>query len=217
MSVSRATVRTPWASPRPTIVRASSRAASRSLHEGARADLHVEHQGVGALGDLLGHDRAGDQRDRLDRAGHVAQGVELAVGRGQVGARPRRSRRPPRRAGATNSSSRAGPCAARGSTRACRACRRCGRGRGRRAAAPRRRSAATSGQSGSETLSPTPPVECLSTVGAADAREVEALAGADHGLGPGGELARRQPAEEDGHAAAPRPARRRPRRRCRRR
>jgi hypothetical protein len=49
------------------------------LHEGARADLDVEHQCAGALGDLLGHDRRRDQRDRLDRAGHVAQGVELLV------------------------------------------------------------------------------------------------------------------------------------------
>ncbi len=56
----------------------------RVLHERARADLHVEHERVGALGDLLAHDRAGDQRDRLDRAGDVAQRVELLVGRGQV-------------------------------------------------------------------------------------------------------------------------------------
>ncbi len=52
--------------------------------EGAGAHLHVEHQGVGSLGDLLAHDRRGDERDGLDGAGDVAQGVELAVGRRQV-------------------------------------------------------------------------------------------------------------------------------------
>ena len=51
------------------------------LHECARANLHVEHQRLGAFGKLLAHDRAGNQRDGLDRAGHIAQGVELLVGR----------------------------------------------------------------------------------------------------------------------------------------
>ncbi len=54
------------------------------LHEGTGAHLHVEHQRLGALGDLLAHDRAGYQRDRLDRAGDVAQGVEQLVGGRQV-------------------------------------------------------------------------------------------------------------------------------------
>ena len=56
------------------------------LHEGAAADLDVQHQRTGAFGDLLAHDRGGDQRDGLHRAGDVPQGVELLVGRGQSGA-----------------------------------------------------------------------------------------------------------------------------------
>src|SRR5215475_9226398 len=40
-------------------------------HESAAADLDVEHQRPGALGDLLGHDRARDERDRLHRPGDV--------------------------------------------------------------------------------------------------------------------------------------------------
>ena len=51
--------------------------------------------------------------------------------------------------------------------------------------------AATSGARTSETLSPTPPVECLSTVGRDSPREVEPLARVDHRGGPRRELARR--------------------------
>src|SRR5690606_34155500 len=54
------------------------------LHEGAAADLDVQDQRAGALGDLLGHDGGGDQRDRLHGAGDVAEGVELLVGGGQA-------------------------------------------------------------------------------------------------------------------------------------
>ena len=42
------------------------------LHEGAIADLHVEHDRVGAGRDLLRHDAGGDQRHVVDRRGHVA-------------------------------------------------------------------------------------------------------------------------------------------------
>ena len=55
-------------------------------HEGAGAELHIEHQRVGALRDLLRHDARGDQRDRLDGAGDIAQRVELLVGRREAGA-----------------------------------------------------------------------------------------------------------------------------------
>ena len=57
------------------------------------------------------------------------------------------------------------PSRSRGSSRACRASRRCGRARGRRSSAPLPPQAATIGASSSETLSPTPPVECLSSTG----------------------------------------------------
>ena len=49
------------------------------LHEGTRADLHVQDQGTRALGDLLAHDRGRNQRDRLHGRGDVAQRVELLV------------------------------------------------------------------------------------------------------------------------------------------
>ena len=50
------------------------------LHEGARSDLDVQDEGSRALGDLLAHDGAGDQRDRLHGRCDVAQRVELLVG-----------------------------------------------------------------------------------------------------------------------------------------
>ena len=55
------------------------------LHERPAAHLDVQHQRAGAFGDLLAHDRRGDQRDGLDRAGDVTQRVQLLVGRGQAG------------------------------------------------------------------------------------------------------------------------------------
>ena len=54
-------------------------------HERPGAHLHVEHERLGALGNLLRHDRAGDERDRLHSSGHVAERVELAVGGGEAG------------------------------------------------------------------------------------------------------------------------------------
>ena len=50
------------------------------LHERAGAGLDVEHQRVDAFRQLLAHDGGADQVRALDRAGDVAQGVELAVG-----------------------------------------------------------------------------------------------------------------------------------------
>ena len=55
------------------------------LHEGAVADLDVEHDRVGAAGDLLRHDDRGDQRHDVDRRRHVAEAVELLVGGHEVG------------------------------------------------------------------------------------------------------------------------------------
>ena len=49
--------------------------------ERALAVLHVEHQGVESLGELLRHDAGGDQGDRLDGPGDVPQGVEFLVRR----------------------------------------------------------------------------------------------------------------------------------------
>ena len=75
-----ASVRTPEALPIATSDSASAPRVGFRLHEGAAAGLHVEHEGVDALGDLLAHDRRADERDALDRAGDVAQRVELLVG-----------------------------------------------------------------------------------------------------------------------------------------
>jgi hypothetical protein len=54
------------------------------LHEGAVAYLDVEDDCVGAGGDLLGHDARGDQADVVDGRRHVAQRVELLVGRDEL-------------------------------------------------------------------------------------------------------------------------------------
>ena len=138
MSVSSAVVATPGVGAERDHRAGELARAVDVAHERARAELHVEHERVGALGDLLRHDARGDERDRLDRAGDVAQRVELLVGRGEA-----------RAGGADHRADvaqlreqlvvRSAPRASRGSTRACRACRRCDRGRGRRAAARRRR------------------------------------------------------------------------------
>ena len=58
------------------------------FHERAAAGFDVEQDAVAARRDLLAHDRRGDQRDALDRAGHVAQRVELFVGRAEVAGLP---------------------------------------------------------------------------------------------------------------------------------
>ena len=157
---------------------------------------------------FLRHDRAGDQRDRLDRAGHVAQGVELAVGRGQVAARRaddradvgragarRRSRdRSERNPGIASSLSRVPPVwpePAPGELRH-------GRPAGGHQRAQRQGDLVADAAGG--VLVDRRPTET-------DDRS-RRVARADHRVGPGGQLARGQAAEEDGHAAAPTPARR---------
>ena len=165
MSVSSAHGRQPGAARPPRRAsRASSSAPVALGHEGAGAELDVHHERVEPGGELLGQDRGDDQRDRLDGAGGVADRVQAAVGGGEVGGladdraaglahRPARSAR-----------GRAS-CRSPGSRRACPACRRCGRGRGRRSSAPRRRTPRRSAPASATTLSPTPPVECLSSTG----------------------------------------------------
>ena len=161
------------------------------LHERAVAGLHVEHEGVDALRHLLAHDRGGDERPALHGGGHVAQRVELAVGgrdlRRLADEAPGRSSR----STARNSCEREAAPGSPGSTPACRACRRCGRGRGRRSSARRRRRPRPAGARTRLVLSPTPPVECLSTLGPGQVGEVEHLARAHHRLGEGHRLLRR--------------------------
>src|SRR5215510_3334515 len=47
--------------------------------------LHVENQRIEPLGELLAHDAGRDERDRWDSSRDIAQRVELAVGRDEVG------------------------------------------------------------------------------------------------------------------------------------
>lgn len=49
------------------------------LHESTRPYLHIQDEGARALGDLLAHDRAGDERNRLHRRSNITQGVEPLV------------------------------------------------------------------------------------------------------------------------------------------
>ena len=107
-------------------------------HEGAGAGLDVEDQRVEPGGELLRQDRGGDEVDQLDRAGDVADGVEAAVGRGDVGGLADDGAADLAHHAARRSRRRAG-WRSRGSRRTCRACRRYGRGRGRRSSARRRR------------------------------------------------------------------------------
>ena len=162
MPVAAPTLRTPCSSPSVDHGPRQPPGVGRVPHERPAADLHVQDQGRRSLGDLLGHDRRGDERDRFDGPGDVTQRVQPPVRRGESGpaarsrSRPRCSTRASRRAAARPAS--------RGWPRACPACRRCARGPGRTVAGPPPQPA-TSGARISETLSPTPPVECLSTVG----------------------------------------------------
>src|SRR5216683_743767 len=58
---------------------------SHVRHKGAAPELDVEHDGVGARGDLLGHHARGDQRHRRHGACNVAQGVKRLIRRHHVG------------------------------------------------------------------------------------------------------------------------------------
>ncbi len=53
--------------------------------ERARSALHVEHEAVEILRELLAHDARGDERNRLDGRGGVAQRVHLLVGGRDLG------------------------------------------------------------------------------------------------------------------------------------
>ena len=54
--------------------------AFEARHEGARAGLDVHDEALQPGGELLGQDRGGDQRDRFDGGGHVADRIEPLVG-----------------------------------------------------------------------------------------------------------------------------------------
>ena len=100
------------------------------LHERARARFHVQHQPVDALGQLLAHDRGANQVGAFDRAGNVAQRIELAVGRSDFG-RLADHGAAARAQHFAKAVERRGPPGSRESIRVCRACRRCAPARGR--------------------------------------------------------------------------------------
>ena len=56
-----------------------------ALHECARAHFHVQHKRVDPLRQLLAHDRAANQGRAFHRGGDVAQGVQLLIGRSDLG------------------------------------------------------------------------------------------------------------------------------------
>ncbi len=81
MAVSNATVGHPRDWPSSIIVRASVSAWSGSGRNAPEPILTSSTSPESPSGKLLRHDARRDQRDRLDRRGHVAQCIQLAVGR----------------------------------------------------------------------------------------------------------------------------------------
>ena len=84
MSVSKHTTSRFACRPSSSIVSRERPRILERLHERAVADLDVEHDRVGARRDLLRHDRGRDQRQDVDGRGHVAEPVELLVGRDEI-------------------------------------------------------------------------------------------------------------------------------------
>jgi len=130
-------------------------------HEGAAPEFHVEHERIDAFGEFFRQDARADQRNRFDGGGDVAERVEFAVGGDDFGGLADH--------GHTDAPELRGVLVER------QADAETGDGLQlveRAPVWPRPRPlimgtgtphAATSGARTSETLSPTPPVECLST------------------------------------------------------
>ena len=57
----------------------------KGLHEGPGSEFHIEKDGIRPRSQFLGHDRRGDEGNRFDGAGHVAEGVKFFVGRIDAG------------------------------------------------------------------------------------------------------------------------------------
>ena len=164
MSVSRATVGRPAATATSTSARASSRAASSSAMNAPEPCLTSSTSELEPGCELLREDRGDDERDRTPRC-RSRRASRTAAGRrarGRRSARRWRSPRAPRRRAGGRCRAR---CRSRGSPRACRACRPCGPGPRPESIGTAPPQAATIGARSSETLSPTPPVECLSRTG----------------------------------------------------
>ena len=54
------------------------------LHERAQASLHVEQDRLRARRQFLAHNRRGNQRNRLYGPCHIAQGIQLSIGRSEI-------------------------------------------------------------------------------------------------------------------------------------
>ena len=80
MSVRRATVRVPAASPVCDHEVGEEAGVFVGAHEGSGAGFDVEDESVEALGELFGHDAGGDEVGGFHGGGVVAEGVEDAVG-----------------------------------------------------------------------------------------------------------------------------------------
>ena len=85
IAVSSATTGQPWRAPRSIIALARFELVVELRHERPRASLHVEHETGETLRELLAHDARRDQRNDFYGCGRVAQRVELAVRRHDLG------------------------------------------------------------------------------------------------------------------------------------
>ena len=167
------------------------------LHERAAPKLHVEHQPIEILRELLAHDARHDERLGRDGAGHIAQGVEFSVGGADIGglsddenpmlsscASARRSSMWTLNPGMLSSLSSVPPVMP----------------------SPRPQiigtqtsSQASNGASTSETLSPMPPVECLSTLRRSALWILQDAPAFHHRLREMMGFRRRHPSEKDRH------------------
>ena len=134
IEVSQATARQPMSRASSTRVSREQLGGLPGPHERARAHLHVEHQPVQILGELLAQDARRDERDGVHRRGDVAEGVEPPVGRRELLGLPEHAHAQLAQDAIRLVAAR-GRCGSRGWPRACPACRRCGRARGRSSSA----------------------------------------------------------------------------------
>ena len=58
-------------------------AALQRVHNGTAASLHIQHNGICAAGQLLAHNRGGNQGQGIHGGGHVPKGVQGLVRRGK--------------------------------------------------------------------------------------------------------------------------------------
>ena len=88
MSVSRQTTSRSARRPRSTICSARMRASSSVFMKAPSPTFTSRTIASAPAGELLRHDRGGDERDDVDGRGHVPERVELLVGRDEVGGLP---------------------------------------------------------------------------------------------------------------------------------